>query len=220
MKSRYLFEQRSLVFAVVVIVLFCLFGFRVHQVNSKSSTYRVETHKIGELVELNGAFAEYATENTNGFSFLIQSAELMSVNEYVSQYAKSDDISNNPLDSTDLNAKTLVVLEIVIRNQKSEEAERGYLDSLGWSVIPSAHKERWLRVDSTLFNLSVPQLEGAFQLSVRPGTEFTVYVPFSTTVLDKFPAQSSMSHRPTLDSGSYDFIATNLPVRHVVKVRV
>lgn len=206
--------------AGLVALLLIVMGYRVSLVNSEGLPYDIALHSVGDSVELNGAFAEYSTENTDGFSFSVDSAELMSINEYIDCYSKDGGTPNDPYDTTDPNEKSLAVLTITIRNDKSESDERGYLDSLGWSLIPRDQKERWLRVDSTLFNLSVPQLGGAYQLSVRPGTEFTIHVPFSTSVVDRFPAQAGMGHKPTLESGDYDFIATNLPVRHIVEVKL
>ena len=204
----------------LVVLLLIVLGYRITLVNSEGLPYGIALHSVGDSVELNGAFAEYSTENTDGFSFSVNSAELMSINEYIDRYSKDNVMPNDPYDTTDPNEKTLAVLTITIRNDKNEGDERGYLDSLGWSLIPRNQKERWLRVDSTLFNLSVPQLGGAYQLSVRPGTEYTINVPFSTSVVDGFPAQAGLGHKPTLESGDYDFIATNLPVRHIVEVEL
>lgn len=204
----------------LLLFLTAVCGYRFWLVNGEQLPYSVSVHKVGDTVQLQGAFAEYSYENTDGFSFTVQSAELMSINEYVDRYSKDGALPDLSYDTTDRDAATLAVLDIVIRNDKSENDERGYLDSIGWSLIPRNQKERWLRVDNQLFNLSVPQLGGDYRLSIRPGTEYTIHVPFSTTVTDGFPSQTGLGHKPTLESGDYDFIATNLPVRHIVKVEL
>lgn len=212
--------KRFRMFGISLLLLAAVFGYRIWLVNGEGLPYDVDTHKVGDSVQLQGAFAEYDRENTDGFSFTVQSAELMSINEYVQRYSQDGALPNLSYDTTDGDATTLAVLDIIIRNDKSESDERGYLNSLGWSLIPRNQKSRWLRVDTQLFNLSVPQLGGDYRLSVRPNTEYTIHVPFSTTVVDSFPAQAGMGHKPTLETGDYDFIATNLPIRHIVEVKL
>lgn len=207
-------------FTALVVALVIGIGLRVWHLNSNPPTYPRVDHSMGEDIELDGAFAEFAYENTDGYSIAVTNAERMSPREYLDRYARGPSVPENPYDSTDEEAKVLIVLDIEIRNDKKSSEDRGYLDSIGWSLIPEEKKERWLRVDSSLFGLSVPQIEGAFQLSVKPGTEYTVHVPFSTSIYDEFPASAGMGHKPLLDSGSYDFFVTNVPTRHVVTIDV
>ncbi len=208
--------------AYVAIALFAIgcIVVRVVQVNASAASYPCEAHAIGESIALGGAFSEYKQENTDGYTLTVKDARLMSRDDYLNTYAADPDAYDSSFDATDGKSNSLLVLDIAIRNDKKVDDEKGYLDSLGWSVTPDSEKQRWMRVDTPLFNLSVPQLEGAFQLSVRQGTEFTIHVPFSTRLSEPFPASGAMQYRPELKPGSYQFIVTNVPVRHIVSFEV
>ncbi|MBY4797508.1 hypothetical protein K6V98_03940 [Collinsella sp. AGMB00827] len=179
--------------ALVGIALIAGFAMGVTWVNRVAPTYPSEVHSLGEPVALKGSFAEYEYEHTDPYEITVTGASRMSVNEYISRFApdsslRAPDYNYIASDTTDFDQVNLVVLDIVIRNDGTGGEESGYLDSLGWSLLSEAQRHLWLRVDSELFNLSVSQIEGAFQLSVKPGTEFTVHVPFSTTERDGFLA--------------------------------
>lgn len=205
----------------VVIAAMGLFAARVSFVNENALSYPVMRHALGREVDLEGSYAEYKTENTDGLSLTVEGARRMSCNQYLEKYA-SDPSSYYPLlgDETDMEELTLLVLDIEIANNKQGDEDKGYLDSIGWSVVPDRARELWLRVDHSLFGASVPQIDGAFQLSVKPGTTFTVHVPFSALLNKRFPAAMGDVNRLPLDAGSYSFTVTNMPVRHVVDIEV
>lgn len=208
-------------FAVTAIVITGLFAARVAFVNAAALSYPVERHALGSRVELAGSYAEYKTENTDGLSMTVTGARRMSCSQYLDEYVSDrSSYDSFPDDKTDMDALTLLVLDIEIANNKQDESDRGYLDSIGWSVVPDEARELWLRVDHALFGASVPQIDGAFQLSVKPGTTFTVHVPFDALLNKRFPAGMTDMYRPALDAGSYSFTVTNIPVRHVVDVEV
>lgn len=214
-------SKRFVLACAFIVVFIACFGARVYAVNASAFKYPQQLHEMGECVELDGAFAEYSYENTDGYAVKVGSAKLMSQAEYLDAYAaEGGDYEPSTFDTTDADAKTLAVLDVSISNNKSPEEARGYLDSLGWSLLPEDHKELWLRVDNALFDASVPQLEGAFHLSVKPGTSFTVHIPFSVTESNSFPAKADGSHRVELERGAYVLTLTNMPTRHQVRIEL
>ena len=214
-------RRRRLTLSLVAVC--CLVGLlaaRIYQVNLDMLGYPEDIHGVGETVELKGAFAEYAHEDTDGYKVIVNSARLMSRNEYVAQYAaeQANPVAN-PQDKTDWSAPTLAVFDLTIRNEKSLADERGYLDSIGWDVVPEREKHRWLRIDE-VFRLSVPQIEGASQLSIKPGTEYVLHVPFSSLTGSAFPAPMGDFYASELSPGYYSLILTNVPIRHVVRAEL
>lgn len=213
----------KVVAAVIAIVCACsLFAARVHQVNAEAYHRVEEIHETGERFALDGSFAEYAYENTKEYSLEVTGANIMSCNEYLERYGE-DEYEYTKYDDTDRDAPTLVVLDMVIerggaRGDVPPVEELGYLDSLGWSLICNDARNLWLRVDTGLFATSVPQIEGAFQLAVLPGTSFEVHVPFCTTFAKDFPSPIGEDYRPVLEEGAYTLAVTNVPVRHMVEI--
>lgn len=205
---------------IAVAALLC-FGVRVYQVNASAFSYPLETHGLHDELVLDGAFAEYSHENTKGYSIVVEDAERMSCNEFVEAYgAEGEKLGVDEHDKTDLNAKTLLVLTVRIKSDKGPQDERGYLDSIGWSIQSVERPEWWVRVDYGLLDITAPQLEGAFQLSVKPGTEFELHVPFSMYQSVDFPGNEYDTYRPEIKAGDYRFVCTKAPVRKVIDFSV
>lgn len=213
--------RRSVAAALLILVLVIAISMRVIAVNATALQYPSRDHALGDTVSLDGSYAEFKRENTDGLEVTVTGAHRMSCAEYLEQYVENDDLYIPYTDDmTDMNAKTLVVLDMTITSRKKPSDERGYLDSLGWSVVPDAARERWLRVDSALFDATIPQAEGSYQLSVKPGTSFVVHVPFDSLVNRAFPAKATETYRPTVDAGSFTLTMTNAPVRHTVSFSI
>lgn len=209
--------------AILMAVSVCVIALvaRIWVVNATAITIPKEEYGMGETVSLDGAFSEYKTENTDGYSLRINAAHRMSIQEYLDTYAVSSPTEEAsysiPNDVTDSQAKTLLVLDVEIINNKSQNDERGYLDSLGWSIASVRHPERWIRVESGLLQCSVPQIQGEFRLSIKPQTSYSLHVPFAAGRMNApFPSPTSDTFIPELDAGNYEFILTKAPVRKVV----
>lgn len=208
---------------VAVAVALCIL--RVWFVNASAVEIPVRTYSPSEFVPLDGDFAEFEYENTDGYSVRLDRAQRMSVNEYIAAYAKDAALTNAYMsdenNATDPNAKTLIVLDITLRNDKSEEDERGYLDSIGWSVTEPSRPEYWIRCQSSLFESSVPQINGDFRVSIKPGTQYQIHVPFaSTTVPTGFPHPQIQYAIPEMAPGAYQFLVTKAPTRKQVAFTV
>lgn len=222
-------SPRTLTLTLIMgaLIVGCIaYGSRVADVNAQAFKLDVDAHPMRAPFELSGSFAEHAYENTDGYKVEVTGARVMSCDQYVSRFAvEGEEPIFQPTDSTDRSSPTLVVLDIVITNGSeggaADASDLGYLDSIGWSLVPVERPEMWLRVDRDLFNTSVPQINGAFQLAVAPGTSFTIHVPFSTFHSGAFPARSGDMYRAVLGQSLRDFrfTLTNVPVRHVVEVR-
>ena len=188
-------------------------------------TARQIAHPAGDLVALWGAFGEYKYENADGYSVRVGAARRMSINEYLASYSRDpkseETYRSDRFNGTDPNEMRLVVLDIEMRNDKSEGDEQGYLDSLGWALKSPSHPELWIRTESELLSCSIPQAGGAFQLSIRPKTRFTVHVLFASVRHNKpFSSASGTNEAPDLDAGDYELVLTKAPVHKVIGASV
>lgn len=198
---------------------------RIAYVNANAYTIPEQTYSVGDAVPLEGSFTDYSSENTQGYSIVITGAQRMSENEYLDAYAQDEQLAealrSNTDDATNMDAKTLIVLDITMINEKTAEDPRGYLDSLGWSLKDESRPEYWIRVKSDLLDCSLPQLGGDFRLSIKPGTQYQIHVPFaSTTLMSGFPAPVNQRFVPQMPGGSYRFVVTKDPVRKQVDFQV
>lgn len=194
---------------------------RIYYVNEHAPSTPVKTYNLNETVALEGAFAEYAYENTDGYLVRATKAERMSINEYIDLYSVDQSILDGYLEEqhnyTDRDLKTLVVVDLEIQNDKPTDGDRGYLDSIGWAIKSSSSPELWIRTESALLESSIPQAGGAFQLSVKPGTTYTVHIPFSGVAqFVPFPAPNHIVSSPELTPGRYSLVLTKGKASNVI----
>lgn len=217
--------RRRVAIGVACVVLAVVVGVCVWRVNANALTFPVREYDLQEDVALDGAFAEYAYENTEGYSLRVTGARRMSVDEYFGLYGQDEQgettyRENAPREVGSPDA-ALIVLDIEIRNDKAADDDKGYLDSIGWALQSEQKPEYWIRVESGVFNCSIPQVEGSYKLSIKPGTTFTLHVPFrAPSVPSDFPAPAGTFEAPPLEAGAYSFVITKAPVRNVVKFDV
>ena len=214
-------HKRLTLTALLALFIACLLAGRIWYVNAHAQTIPSNTAKLGDSVPLEGAFAEYAYENTGGYLVKATKAERMSINEYIDLYSTDQSVLTDYLSNehytTDRDLKTLIVVDLEIRNNKTADDDRGYLNSIGWSVKSAAAPEIWIRTESTLLESSIPQAEGAFQLSIKPGTTSTVHVPFSGIMRHSpFPASDYDASFPELVHGQYSLVLTKGKVKNVL----
>ncbi len=216
--------RRKVFIAAALALLAIVIGMRIRAVNADALVFPVETNSIQQNVALDGAFAEYAAENTQGYTVTVTGARRMSVNEYLALYGEDNDGESMYRETegniTDFDSKSLVVLDIEIRNDKAETDERGYLDSIGWALTSKQKPAIWARVVSSLLDCSIPQAEGTFKLSIKPGTTYTIHAPFGYTTYREFPATDGSYYSPEMEPGEYSWIITKAPVRKIVQLSV
>ncbi len=216
--------RRKVFIAAALALLAIVIGMRIRAVNAGALVFPVETYSIQQGVSLDGAFAEYAAENTQGYTVTVTSAQRMSANEYLALYSEEEEAESRYREaegnSADFDSKSLVVLDIEIRNDKAETDERGYLDSIGWTLASSEKPAIWPRTASALFNCSIPQADGIYKLSIKPGTTYTIHVPFSYSTQRGFPAAAGLYYSPEMEPGEYSLILTKAPVRKIVRLSV
>lgn len=217
--------DRRITVAIAAAILVAFVGWRVTDVNLNRLSFPVEEYRLGDEVSLNGSFAEYSYENTDGYVVRVVGVDRMSISKYLLECSKSDELSADYLSSgsssTDVDAPTLLVVDLVMTNHKGSGDERGYLDSIGWSIRDDSHPWRWIRVDSALLQCTLPQLDGAYQLSIKPGTSYSMRVPFSAEQDEvELFRSDSMWKCPDMESGEYGLILTKDPTRKVVRFSV
>lgn len=70
--------MKKILTTVAALLLISILGVRIWYINSSVITIPVETYKVGEWVELDGAFQDVSYENTDGYSLRVKSAAIKS----------------------------------------------------------------------------------------------------------------------------------------------
>lgn len=208
--------RRRLIGGACAFVLAAI-GARTWHINANAQEKpQVISHKMGEWVELDGAFLmDRADEQTEGYAVRVTEAEHLSYNEYIECYATD---GSQPIEGLD--AQSLVCLTLQIRNEQSS----GGLGIAMMYLVPD-RKNEFLVVDSDLLLAAETKLrESGANLvtgvSIRPGSEYEVRLAYhrqgGTTQLGD--REVNEAYLETIRDDSFELVLSNLPARHVVRV--
>lgn len=167
-----------------------------------------------EWMQFDGAFAESASENTQGYSLEVEEAMLMTANEYLQHCAKDE-----ALEAANDGDADVLVLKMNITNDGNRD---GYMSALTWRVVPPAGNDAYC-IDWELFVHGEPAMEEAMGIfGIKPNTTRTLYVPFCKQKLGvdytylETPADGTS--RFSVEEGTYELVFTSTPVKHVIRL--
>ena len=202
---------KRLLIVLVCILAVLLIGARIGWVNSHALSYPTVHHKMGEWVDLDGAFIyERASESTDDYAIRVTNAELLSYNEYINRYG--EDASKLMPGDERRDIKSVLCLTVDLRNYgKDGQFFIGEAKALPDKTIKA------LALDRELWKESNRNIDKTMMfLSVYPNTEFTLHIPYITNSV----AYSNVDGRYAgeLDVDSLSFVISTAPVRHIIDI--
>ena len=208
----------------VLIVVVCMaaavaIGVRIWWVNANGLYIPVERFGMGEWVELEGTYAYVVDHLSDGYSVKVDSVEVMSAQEYLDRYAEGSSYKpDNPNEA-------LVVLDLVVRNNRSTDIDEADYESVGainmvnTIMIPHNAGGMEYTVDKFLWC----EAEEAFKdeaivyVGVMPGTEYTMHCPYRFVHIVNSD-YSIGADKPVSDT--FDLVLGNFPVRREIEVTI
>lgn len=197
--------------AVFFVAVAFLIGFRIYYVNATAFPLpTVEKYEMNEWVELDGAFLNIKSENTQGYSLRVNKAELLSYNDYIEKYGLDKSRRIEGLDEL-----SLVCLEIEVKNTENED---GLIFIFECKLIPE-RKNTYFIPSSRLWAESENALDGdtARIIKIRKNSEYTLHVPYKVNILDK---EGYSEFRVPMKDTSFELVVSNSPVRKVIVIKL
>jgi hypothetical protein len=195
---------RLAVFGIVVVLLLGVTA-RIWWVNTSYPTIDLEYYEMGEWVALDGAFQDGTTsENTRDYSLMVESAEVMTYDEYLEKYGVE-------ASGTHGDARCVVDVTLRIRNDGTEQ---GGINIFQMVLTPVRGNE-YLICDVMNEDALWPQVEAGADssVSIRPGTEYVTHIPYV------FNGGTEVYEREIMDT-EFTLLASRMPVRKMIKVSV
>lgn len=203
-------RKRRIAWAVLAVVVACAVGVRIYVVNATAVTFPEEHHPMGEWVDLDGAFlSKKNTENTEGFSIRVNSARLMSYNDYIKEFGLDKTKVEEGFDT-----KSILNLEVEERIDARASGQIVF-HLFGADLIP-ARKNNYLIFDRNLLQESEPTGDSIDNpLVFSPDGTYTENIPFKMNVGD-----TGAAHREPITDTSFEFIISNVPVRKIIDIQL
>ncbi|MBS5866024.1 MAG: DUF5028 domain-containing protein [Coriobacteriaceae bacterium] len=212
-------KKKHYLIVAVTLIACALIGIRIWWVNATRIETPEQTFSMNEEVKLNGAFIDDISEDTNGYSLTVKSAQVMSANEYLKRYSR-DGVTS--VEGGDV-PNTRVVLEVEFKNSgKKDGGNFNYISS--W-VIGKPNKNAFYRTDSELWEHRETKLAGTMYtgVGIKGGTTYTTYLPFY--MLDDSPEffkpnSATGSEYAVIKEKEFYYLVATKPQRMVVDIHV
>lgn len=209
--------RRRIMVAAGTLVVVLLIAARVGYVNSDTLASYTETYAEGEWVSFDGAVAEIADERTDGYSFRLVSAEIMSPQSFAERYVSSSSDLTEGIDDAfvDVGPETafdesVMALTVEMKNEGNAE---GYMAALSWRIVSQSMPELALSCDWDLWGMVDPSMKMNPCFTLRPDTEYETVIPFCAQRGPGYLQTYDNASRLELRPGAYDLILTNVPTR-------
>lgn len=193
-------------FASLLVCAGVLVMMRIGAVNASApSVPRIE-YQCGDVIDLEGSFMATASENTQGYSLVVNGARLSSYGDYLARYGciGTDERHEGVGDDE---ASSVVDVEITLANKDNRD---GYLALWEYRLVPETGNE-FYAADPGLWSQSeknVTDVLAAF--TVLPGTSYTTHIPFVATASD------DQLYQREIEGGSFRLVVADGPVRREV----
>jgi len=199
-----------------VVTILCLtvasfVAFRIYYVNATAIQLPpVEKHSMNEWVDLNGAFLNSRSENTQGYSMRVTKAELLSYNEYIEKYGLD---KGNKIEGLD--EPSLICLEIEVKNDGNED---GVIFIFECKLIPERKNTYFIPSTDLWAESEKNMTDGNVRiLKTAKDSEYTVHVPYKVNIKD--PEGYTEYKKPMKDT-SFELVVSNSPVRKIIEIKL
>ena len=184
---------------------------RILYVNLSAPHVPVEHHRVGERVELGGAFLfERDTEDTDGYSVTVERVEVLTP----AQYLSSMGVGDGGVPWADEPYVLAVTMEV-----ENEGNDAGYIDLVTLGVIDGGGDDM-VQVDTDLLYRAYPQIDGSPVLKLVRDSEFTLTVPFSLKGQGPYFKEATGAYPVPFERGRCELVLSNQPVQKLVDLDV
>lgn len=216
--------RKIVLVGIICLVMMGIFA-RILWVNAHAPRLPTETYRVGEWVELSGSYAATNEECTEGYKLRVTGACIMTPREYIDAYHEGgsgdagQSVEGKYLDITPeaMDVPSLVVVNLEMVNGDNEN---GFLLASAWRAVSLGHRELALSVDLDSWSLAEGALDGTASFALRKDSQYLTHVPFCDQEDPSYLESYGEMRRPMAESGDYELILTNLPVRKVIQFAV
>ncbi|MEF2656107.1 MAG: DUF5028 domain-containing protein [Eggerthellaceae bacterium] len=197
--------RKSILVGAVFVVFIILVGvgLKIYSVNANALVVLKESYFMGTNVDLDGSYVQKISENTQGYSWRVNSIEKVSYNDYVKRFA----LPSMVVDGRD--APSIILLEVTIRNEGNTD---GYLNAMMYYLIPKRANTYFI-IDSSLWQLAEPNAPSDIgALTLVPDTEYTTYIPYVANISEE------KAYTQAIPDTSFDLRISNGPVSKSIEL--
>ena len=171
-------RKKVIIFIIAFLVVCGLISWRVVEVNRGREEVPVTTYQMGEEVILgdNIRLGSYSNENLSDYTITVNSAEILTYQEYLDKYNYVEDPENPLFEPYVSNYPEMVYdVNITVRNI-SDVAGDGGVDLTFYTIYGT---DFYMQTSSPLYTIANPHVAGGIErFALLPGAEKEISLPF------------------------------------------
>lgn len=205
-------RRKKIIFAVSLIVvlgLIFLWAFAFYETDKNKIPQDVAYYKMGDTVDIGNNFFFDAAEAANGYSFRINSAEIV---DYVDFLEKNGGTLDQEIYLDGCIPKYTYLLNVTIKNDGNTD---GVLYVRPYSIFSKSLK---IPIDNMLWQLIDENYEGWPTMKLVENTEVTLTLPFTPEQQDIRFNSKQLEKRMLNDT--FYFCISEFPVRQLIEVSI
>lgn len=190
-------KKESVILLLIVVSLCITFQ------NFTAERDTIKQYEMGQWVPLEDDFIFSASEAADGYSLCVKNATVYSYEDYIKKCGASMDVIE-PLAQS-----PVLELEVAVKNEDNTE---GGIPA-GWFALKDKTRSLSNYCSNAYAALQNKKLEDSSGFSIRPGTEFTVYLPFTM--------QYGIQNHSILDEtnqGPFYFVVSQYPINKEIVI--
>lgn len=155
-------------------------GIRIWYINNDIDLPPVYTYEMGEEVAIENNIFLDEFENMDGYSVIVNTAEIIPYETFLSRYNYQEDTDNPLFEEDELSFPEMVYdLHLTVKNTNitDDPEEHSGINFINYQLIGT---DFLLQISSPLYRIANPDLEADFidGFRLRPDTEMDFHLPF------------------------------------------
>lgn len=186
---------------ILIVVFTAIWGFRFCTVNAEVKPNPVKIYKTGEPAPYENDFFHIQDENLNGYVLTVKSATLLTYKEFVEAHGQNEDF----ISKEETHPTYIYDIEVYIQNHKTEDDMKG-IDLVNTLLVSTNAS---MQVNSSLFGLLYPHLDGNMAFSLKPNSDITMHLPYAEYV---------ETSKEKILSRDYFLLMTMYPTKKMIEI--
>lgn len=168
-------KRKKIVIISCLSLLFMLCCSKIYVLNSTCQKPEIEIYESNISVPIGENFYANASEDLDGFEFIVHNAKIYTYEQYLDQF----DLYNDNTSETEAYTPQYVYdVEVTIRNVYNNNTDpQAAAINLVTTVLKSSNHQ--IQVNGKLFSILYPQLRGAYGFKLRTESEMTFHFPYT-----------------------------------------
>lgn len=204
-------NKKRLLLSIACVLLVLAAGIRIWHINANAFSIQEKIYQVGEWVPLKGDFFWNEDEKTDDYSIRVSSAEALSYTAFMERFRKPADYLAEP------SQRDVILLKLDFKNAGEEQ---GSVFTREMNLLNESRSEYHDKTDVYMDIVNPNFSSKNFGLSVRPGTEASLYFVYTTAARADLVSYLDEQREKGVKEMKMYLIVSQYPVQKLIELNL